>query len=113
GYLTQIFSHWDGYTRPCEIIAATRSRMLRDTIQAFGRYSVRYGATSFDQTIDNLTMIDLDDAEAVIRMYDVAEIIGLSLPETAIRNQAHVIAKGLIRRYERRGRELTILTVLN
>ena len=113
GYLTQIFSHWDGYTRPCEIIAATRSRMLRDTIQAFGRYSVRYGATSFDQTIDNLTMIDLDDAEAVIRMYDVAEIIGLSLPETAIRNQAHVIAKGLIRRYERRGHELTILTVLN
>ena len=35
GYLTQIFSHWDGYTRPCEIIAATRSRMLRETIQAF------------------------------------------------------------------------------
>lgn len=113
GYLTQIFSHWDGYTRPCEIIAATRSRMLRETIQAFGRFSVRYGATSFDQTIDNLTMIDMDDAEAVIRMYDKAEIIGLSLPETAIRNQAQVIAQGLVRRYERRGRELTILTVLN
>lgn len=113
GYLTQIFSHWDGYTRPCEIIAATRSRMLRDTIQAFGRFSVRYGATSFDQTIDNLNMIDMDDADAVIRMYDVAEIVGLSLPETAIRKQAGVIAQGLIRRFERRARELTILIVLN
>ena len=113
GYLTQIFSHWDGYTRPCEIIAATRSRMLRETIQAFGRFSVRYSATSLDQTIDNLRMIDMDDAEAVIRMYDVAEIVGLSLPETAIRKQAGVIAQGLVRRYERRGRELTILIVLN
>ena len=113
GYLTQIFSHWDGYTRPCEIIAATRSRMLRETIQAFGRFSVRYGATSFDQTIENLRMIDMDDAEAVIRMYDTAEIVGLSLPEPAIRNQAQVIAQGLIRRFERRGRELTILIVLN
>ncbi|WP_296250881.1 bifunctional mannitol-1-phosphate dehydrogenase/phosphatase [Pseudomonas sp. UBA4194] len=113
GYLTQVFSHWDGYTRPCEIIAATRSRMLRETVSAFGRYSVRYGATSFDQTIENVRMIDMDDAEAVIDMYDVAEIIGLSLPEQAIRNQAEVIAKGLLRRFERRGRELTILIVLN
>jgi len=113
GYLTQIFSHWDGYTRPCEIIAATRSRMLRETISAFGRFSVRYGATSFDQTIENMTMIDLDDAQAVIGMYDVAEIIGLSLPEQAIRQQAGVIAQGLVRRFERRGRELTILILLN
>ena len=113
GYLTQIFSHWDGYTRPCEIIAATRSRMLRETIQAFGSFSVRYGATSFDQTIDSLNMIDMDDDEAVIRMYDVAEIVGLSLPEPAIRKQAGVIARGLVRRFERRGRELTILIVLN
>lgn len=113
GYLTQIFSHWDGYTRPCEIIAATRSRMLRETVEAFGRFSVRYGATSFDQTIENLRMIDMDDAEAVIDMYDVAEIVGLSLPEPAIRKQADVIAKGLIRRFERRRRELTILIVLN
>ena len=113
GYLTQIFSHWDGYTRPCEIIGATRSRMLRETVEAFGRFSVRYGATSFDQTIENLRMIDMDDAEAVIDMYDVAEIVGLSLPEPAIRKQADVIAKGLIRRFERRRRELTILIVLN
>ncbi|MFP3449398.1 HAD family hydrolase, partial [Pseudomonas sp. SIMBA_067] len=41
GYLTQVLSHWDGYTRPCEIIAATRSRMLRESVAAFGRYSVR------------------------------------------------------------------------
>lgn len=113
GYLTQVFSHWDGYTRPCEIIAATRSRMLRETVSAFGRYSVRYGATSFDQTIENLRMIDMGDTDAVIQMYDEAEIIGLSLPEQAIRQQAEVIAKGLLRRFERRGRELTILIVLN
>ncbi|CAI3798287.1 Phosphoglycolate phosphatase [Pseudomonas sp. MM221] len=105
GYLTQVFSHWDGYTRPCEIIAATRSRMLRESVNAFGRYSVRYGATSFDQTIDNVRMIDLDDDDAVIGMYTTAEIIGLSLPEQAIRNQAKVIAKGLLQRFERRGRE--------
>ena len=113
GYLAQIFSHWDGYTRPCEIIAATRSPMLRETIQAFGRYSVRYGATSFDQTIENMSMIDMDDEQAVIRMYDVAEIVGLSLPESAIRKQAGVIAQGLIRRFERRSRVLTLLIVLN
>ncbi|SUD70139.1 HAD family hydrolase [Pseudomonas putida] len=113
GYLTQVFSHWDGYTRPCEIIAATRSRMLRETVSAFGRYSVRYGATSFDQTIENVRMIDMDDAEAVIDMYNAAEIIGLSLPEQAIRKQAKVIAQGLLRRFERRGRDLTILIVLN
>ncbi|WDH19935.1 bifunctional mannitol-1-phosphate dehydrogenase/phosphatase [Pseudomonas chlororaphis] len=113
GYLTQVFSHWDGYTRPCEIIAATRSRMLRETVDAFGRFSVRYGATSFDQTIENLRLIDMDDTEAVITMYDVAEIVGLSLPEQAIRKQANVIAKGLIRRFERRGRDLTILIALN
>jgi HAD superfamily hydrolase (TIGR01509 family) len=113
GYLTQVFSHWDGYTRPYEIIAATRSRMLRETVSAFGRYSVRYGATSFDQTIENVRMIDMDDDEAVIDMYNTAEIIGLSLPEQAIRKQANVIARGLLRRFELRGRELTILIVLN
>ncbi|MDR6712545.1 HAD superfamily hydrolase (TIGR01509 family) [Pseudomonas hunanensis] len=113
GYLTQVFSHWDGYTRPCEIIAATRSRMLRETVSAFGRYSVRYGATSFDQTIENVRMIDMDNDDAVIDMYNSAEIIGLSLPEQAIRKQAKVIAQGLLRRFERRGRELTLLIVLN
>lgn len=113
GYLTQVLAHWDGYTRPCEIIAATRSRMLRESVSAFGRYSVRYGATSFDQTIDNVRMIDLDDDAAVIDMYSAAEVIGLSLPEQAIRGQAKVIAQGLLQRFERRGRELTLLIVLN
>ncbi|MFF7705774.1 bifunctional mannitol-1-phosphate dehydrogenase/phosphatase [Pseudomonas sp. NPDC007930] len=113
GYLTQVFSHWDGYTRPCEIIAASRSRMLRESVSAFGRYSVRYGATSFDQTIENVRMIDMDDATAVAAMYADSEIVGLSLPEQAIRDQAETIAKGLLRRFERRGRELTILIVLN
>ncbi|MGJ7549970.1 bifunctional mannitol-1-phosphate dehydrogenase/phosphatase [Pseudomonas alloputida] len=113
GYLTQVFAHWDGYTRPCEIIAATRSRMLRETVAAFGRYSVRYGASAFDQTVENVRMIDMDDEQAVIEMYNAAEIIGLSLPEQAIQQQAKVIAKGLLQRFERRGRELTLLIVLN
>ncbi|WP_082435042.1 bifunctional mannitol-1-phosphate dehydrogenase/phosphatase [Pseudomonas sp. NBRC 111123] len=113
GYLTQVFAHWDGYTRPCEIIAATRSRMLRETVAAFGSYSVRYGASAFDQTLENVRMIDMDDEHAVIEMYNAAEIIGLSLPEQAIQQQAKVIAKGLLQRFERRGRELTLLIVLN
>lgn len=113
GYLTQVLAHWDGYTRPCEIIAATRSPMLRETITAFGSYSVRYGASAFDQTIENVRMIDMDDEQAVIQMYNDSEIIGLSLPEQAIQQQAAVIAKGLLQRFERRGRELTLLIVLN
>ena len=39
--------------------------MLRESVSAFGRYSVRYGATSFDQTIDNVRMIDMDDDDNV------------------------------------------------
>ncbi|NIE78385.1 HAD-IA family hydrolase [Pantoea sp. Ap-967] len=113
GYLTQVLSHWDGYTRPCEIIAATRSRLLRESVTAFGRYSVRYGATAFDQTVDNVRMIDMDDDQAVIDMYTAAEVIGMSLPEQAIAHQAKVIAQGLLQRFERRGRELTLLIVLN
>lgn len=113
GYLTQVLSHWDGYTRPCEIIAATRSRLLRESVGAFGGYSVRYGATAFDQVIDTMRMIDMDDDDAVIDMYRTAEIIGLSLPESAITQQAEVIARGLLQRFEQGGRELTLLIVLN
>ncbi|MFP3409774.1 HAD family hydrolase, partial [Pseudomonas sp. SIMBA_065] len=77
-------------TRPCEITAATRSRMLRESLAAFARHSVRYGARAFDQTIDNVRMIDMDDDEAVIEMYNAAELVGMSLPDQAIHHQARV-----------------------
>ncbi len=113
GYLTQVFSHWDGYTRPCEIIGVTGDQLLRDAINAFGKFSVRYGKLAFDQTIDHLTMIDMADEEAVVAMYRDAVIVGLTLPEQAIRRQAKVIARGLLFRNGAGTRELTILVVLN
>lgn len=113
GYLTQIFSHWDGYTRPGEIIAATGNKSLHEAVNAFGKYSVRYSAAAFDQTIEHVRLIDTADAEAVMEMYAACEIVGLSLPEQAIVQQAGLIARGLLRRFERSGRELTLLVVLN
>jgi HAD superfamily hydrolase (TIGR01509 family) len=113
GYLTQIFSHWDGYTRPTEIIGATGNATLRGLVNAFGKFDVHYGDVAFDQTIDRVRIIDSADEAAICDMYAVSEIVGLSLPESAIKQQAGLIAKGLIARHERRGRELTILVVLN
>ncbi|WP_188395096.1 bifunctional mannitol-1-phosphate dehydrogenase/phosphatase [Oxalicibacterium flavum] len=113
GYLTQIFSHWDGYTRPREIIGVTGDPMLLKLVNAFGKFSVRYYAASFDQTIENVRLIDMQDQDAISDMYSVSEIVGMSLPEHAIRQQADAIARGLIRRFEQRGRPLTILVVLN
>ncbi|GAA5231494.1 HAD-IA family hydrolase [Verticiella sediminum] len=113
GYLAQIFSHWDGYTRPCEIVATTGDATLRELVNAFGKYSVRYGAYAFDQTIDNVRLVDMADEAAVIDMYRACEVVGLSLPEVAIRGQAELIARGLVHRFEQNGRDLTILVVLN
>jgi len=113
GYLTQIFSHWDGYTRPREIVAVTGNPVLRELVNAFGRFSIRYNAHAYDQTIDRIRLIDSADHAAVQAMYAESEIIGLSLPEQAIRQQAPLIARGLLARHERNGRPLTVLTVLN
>lgn len=113
GYLTQVFSHWDGYTRPCEIVGVTGDQLLRDAVGAFGKFSVRYGKYAFDQTIDRLRLVDMADEEAIVAMYCDSLIVGLALPEQAIRQQAPVIARGLLRRYEQGGRGLTILVVLN
>lgn len=113
GYLTQVFSHWDGYTRPCEIVGVTGDRLLREAVNAFGKCSVRYGKYAFDQTIENLRLIDIADEDAVVAMYCDSLIVGLALPEQAIRQQARVIARGLLRRHAQGGPELTILVVLN
>lgn len=114
GYLAQVFSHWDGYTRPCQILASTGNALLRDAISAFGnRYSVRYGSLAFDQTIDNVVMIDAADEAAVAGMYRDSEIVALCIPEQAVVTQAPVIAEGLRQRLAEHGRVLTVLVVLN
>lgn len=113
GYLTQVFSHWDGYTRPCEIIGVTGDQLLRDAVNAFGKFSVRYGKHAFDQTIDHVRLIHMGDEDGIVAMYCDSVIVGLALPEQAIRQQAPIIARGLLRRYEQGKGDLTILVVLN
>ncbi|GFE87385.1 bifunctional mannitol-1-phosphate dehydrogenase/phosphatase [Steroidobacter agaridevorans] len=113
GYLTQVFSHWDGYTRPCEIIGVTGDQLLRDAVNAFGKFSVRYGKHAFDQTIDHVRLIHMGDEDGIMAMYCDSLIVGLALPEQAIRQQAPIVARGLLRRYEQGRGELTILVVLN
>ena len=113
GYLTQIFSHWDGYTRPMEIIGATGNATLRELVNAFGKFNVHYSNLAFGQSIDHVRIIDSADEAAMCEMYTVSEIIGLSLPESAIKPQAGVIAKGLIARFRQHSQPLTLLIVLN
>src|SRR5690606_15507105 len=57
GYLTQIFSHWDGYTRPAEIIGATGNSTLRELVNSFGKFNVHYGNLAFGQTIEHVRLI--------------------------------------------------------
>ncbi len=113
GYLAQIFSHWDGYTRPAEIIGVTGNATLRGLVNAFGKFDVHYGDVAFDQTIDHVRLIDSADEAAVCDMYVRAEVIGLSLPESAIKQQAGLIAKGLAARCQAHDRPLTVLVALN
>jgi len=113
GYLAQVFSHWDGYTRPCQIIASTGNALLREAINAFGKYSVRYSSLAFDQTIHRMHIIDPADETAMLGMYRDCEIVALCLPEQAIPQTAEVIAKGLLARYRARAQSLTVLVVLN
>lgn len=113
GFLTQIFSHWDGYTRPLEIIGITGDRLLRDAVNAFGKMSVRYGKVAFDQTIENLRLIGPDNEDAVLAMYRDSRVIAVTLPEQAIPLQAPLIARGLLFRWRQGGGPLPIIVVLN
>lgn len=113
GYLTQIFSHWDGYTRPVEIVGATRNSTLRELVNAFGKFNVHYENLAFDQTITNVRLIDILDEAEMKKMYVESEIIGLSLPEAAIKQESVIIAKGLMERYRNNGKAITILVILN
>lgn len=113
GYLTQIFSHWDGYTRPVEIVGATRNNTLIELVNAFGKFNVHYESLAFDQTITNVRLVNTSDENEMKKMYAESEIIGLSLPEAAIKKEADIIAKGLIERQRNNGKDITILVILN
>jgi HAD superfamily hydrolase (TIGR01509 family) len=113
GYLAQVFSHWDGYTRPCQIIGATHDSLKRQLINALGKYQVSYESLAHFQTITNIHIIDMNNETQMVDMYQRALIVGLSLPEQAIRQQAKTIAKGLVSRHESNTEPLTLLIVMN
>jgi HAD superfamily hydrolase (TIGR01509 family) len=113
GYLAQVFSHWDGYTRPRQIIGATNNAFVRQFINALHKYQVKYERLAFFQTITNVKIVDMADEAKMVEMYKKAQIIGVSLPEQAIRVQAKIIAKGLLERYDNGGKSLTLLIVMN
>lgn len=113
GYLTQILSHWDGYTRPREVLCVSGNDTLRELVNGFGKFNVHYGDLAFEQSIENIRLIDVADRDAVCDMYVRAKVVGISLPEAAIRQQAGLIAQGLLARAQQEGGELDILVVLN
>lgn len=115
GYLAQVLSHWDGYTRPKKIIASTRNPLYRSAVNAFGTYSIRYGQNSFDQRIDNMQVIDAHDLEQMQNMYVESSLIAVCVPEEALLSEAEVIAQGLYARHlaDEQPNPLTVLIVLN
>ncbi|MGE5187902.1 MAG: bifunctional mannitol-1-phosphate dehydrogenase/phosphatase [Betaproteobacteria bacterium] len=113
GYLAQIFSHWDGYTRPRQIYGAANGGLVISLINALGKYRVKYESIAHFQTISNVSIIDINDQTKMIEMYKKSQLIGLALPEQAIKLQAKTIAKGLIERYSNGGEPLTLLIVMN
>jgi len=113
GYIAQIFSYWDGYTKPREIIGATNNNLIRQLVNGLGKYAVKYESLAYFQTIKNVKIIDMSDEGQIIKMYRKSDIIGLALPEQAIKVQAKVIAKGLLDRYDNGGKALTLLIVMN
>ena len=116
GYIAQVLSHWDGYTRPKQIYASTRNSLYRNSVNTFGGYSIRYGQHSHDERIDNITVIDASNIEMMQHMYIESSLIALCLPEKAIEQEAKTIAQGLYARYihfEEQLNPLTVLIVLN
>lgn len=117
GYIAQILSHWDGYTRPQRMIASTRNSLYREAVNAFGTYSIRYGQLSYDQRIEYMSIIDADNEQHMLDMYLESSLIALCLPEKAIASEAKSIAKGLYARYASQmmqdHKPLTFLIILN
>ncbi|MBJ9986679.1 HAD-IA family hydrolase [Acinetobacter sp. S40] len=117
GYIAQILSHWDGYTRPQRIIASTRNSLYREAVNAFGTYCIRYGQVSYDERIEYMSVIDADNEQHMLDMYMESSLIALCLPEHAIATEAKIIAKGLYARFAsqtmQNTRPLTVLIILN
>src|SRR5690606_32110041 len=116
GYLAQVLSHWDGYTRPRKIIASTRNPLYQSSVNAFGTYCIRYGQNSFDQRIENMSVIDSNDMEHMATFYIVSSLLVVCVPEEELVSEAEVIAQGLYARYlayEQQDQPLTVLIKLN
>jgi HAD superfamily hydrolase (TIGR01509 family) len=117
GYIAQVLSHWDGFTRPKRILASTRNRLYLESVNSFGSYSIRYGQSSYDERIENLTVIDADNEQQMLEMYMHSSLIALCLPEQAIASEAKTIARGLLARFMSQDTEqhepITFLIILN
>ena len=116
GYIAQIFSHWDGYTRPKRIYASTRNPLYQSAVNAFGAYCIRYGQVSYDERIENMQVIDAGNLEQMQEMYAESCMIAVCLPEQAIAQEAKTIAQGLMARhiaFEQQEAPLTLLIILN
>ncbi|NWK75401.1 HAD family hydrolase [Acinetobacter cumulans] len=116
GYLAQVFSHWDGYTRPKRIYATTRNPLYQSAVNAFGAYSIRYGEMSYDERIDNIQVIDAGNLEQMQEMYTESTMVAVCLPESALAQEAKTIAQGLMARhvaFEQQELPLTFLIILN
>ncbi|MFW1965362.1 haloacid dehalogenase, partial [Acinetobacter baumannii] len=86
-YIAQILSHWDGYKKPKRIFASTRNSLFREAVNAFGTYSIRYGQFSYDERIENMTIVESDNEQQKLEMYTHSSLISLCLPEQAIEPQ--------------------------
>ncbi|ETR94986.1 mannitol dehydrogenase C-terminal domain protein [Acinetobacter lactucae] len=117
GYIAQVLSHWDGYTKPKRIVASTRNSLFREAVNAFGTYSIRYGQFSYDERIENMTIVDSDNEQQMLEMYTHSSLIALCLPEQAIEAESKIIARGLYARFnsslETCIEPLTFLIILN
>lgn len=117
GYLAQVLSHWDGFTRPQRILASTRNHLYLESVNSFASYSIRYNQCSYDERIENLTVIDADNQPQMLDMYMQSSLIALCLPEQAIPSEAKIIAKGLLARFMsqeiQNDEPITFLIVLN
>ncbi|WP_111895521.1 bifunctional mannitol-1-phosphate dehydrogenase/phosphatase [Acinetobacter sp. MB5] len=117
GYIAQILSHWDGYTRPKRIYASTRNPLYRLAVNAFGTYCIRYGQLSYDERIENISIIDAENIQHIQEMYIESSLVAICLPENAIETESEAIAQGLYARYIAQGEQvtepLTLLIILN
>ncbi|OUY07043.1 bifunctional mannitol-1-phosphate dehydrogenase/phosphatase [Acinetobacter populi] len=113
GYLAQIFAHWDGYTRPAKILATTSNALYKESIQAFGKYCIRYHQESYDEIIDGIEIIDSNQEQDIVSMYQQSSIVALCMPEHAIETISPLIARSLIERHAADAQPLTLMIILN